>query len=73
MPTAGQARSFTYGRPREHAAPTFSNFHVVPSLNSASACWDIAGWLSPDGCRFYMSSTRSAGQNEQIYVATRGG
>jgi hypothetical protein len=41
----------------------------VPSLNSAAD--DGPSWLSPNGCRLYLSSDRD-GTND-IYVATRGG
>jgi hypothetical protein len=62
---------------RARLADPFSNLHLVAALNSASAQWDIAGWLSTDGCRFYMSSTRPPAAAdgmplERIYVATRG-
>lgn len=56
---------------RAQATDSLSDLSDVSILNSASA--DFPGWLSQDGCRLYMSSTRPGGPGgEDIYIATRG-
>jgi hypothetical protein len=54
------------------ARPTdpFSDVYAVAVLNSTYD--DYPGWLSADGCRLYMSSTRPGAGDEDIYIATRG-
>ena len=50
------------------ATTTFSPPMLVPNINSAVD--DGPSWISPDGCRIYLSSDRD-GTND-IFVATRG-
>jgi len=54
---------------RASVSDPFSNVHDESELNSAAD--DFPGWLSADGCRLYMSSTRPGVGSEDIYVATR--
>ena len=61
----GQSDVWTARRPALQAA--FGQATPVAELNSASE--DRPAWLSPDGCRLYLTSDR-AGSND-IYVATR--
>jgi hypothetical protein len=55
---------------RARVTDPFSNAHPLPILNSP--VWDFVGWLSRDGCRLYMSSTRPGVGREDLYIATRG-
>lgn len=53
-----------------HRSTTSDGFpapRLVPELNSSATDW--VGWLSPDNCRIYFSSTVAGTQD--IYVATR--
>jgi hypothetical protein len=45
----------------------FASLQQVPSLNSAAD--DYPNWISPDGCRLYMTSDR--GGMYEPYVASR--
>jgi len=58
-----------YVATRPTATGTFGSAQLVPNVNSDAD--DGPSWLSPDGCRLYISSAR-AGTND-IYVSTRGG
>jgi hypothetical protein len=51
---------------RARVTDPFSNAYDVTVLNSSSQ--DYAGWLSADGCRLYLSSTRPGAGGEDIYV-----
>jgi hypothetical protein len=55
---------------RAQVTDPFSDVHNVSMLNSSDQ--DFPGWLSADGCRLYMSSTRPGVGSEDIYLATRG-
>lgn len=55
---------------RSHRSTTSETFPapvLVPELSSATD--DYPGWLSPDGCRFYLSSGRDG--IHALFVATR--
>jgi hypothetical protein len=53
---------------RAQVTDPFSNVFNVKAVNSPAD--DYPGWLSVDGCRLYMSSTRLG--TEDLYIATRG-
>jgi hypothetical protein len=53
---------------RTTATAVFSAPVLVPELDSAAD--DVPSWISADGCRLYISSTR-AGASYDIYMATR--
>jgi len=57
-----------YVATRTTTAGSFGSAQLVPNVNSDSD--DGPSWISPDGCRLYISSAR-AGTND-IYVSTRG-
>lgn len=57
-----------YVATRATTADPFGNAQLVPNVNTASD--EGASWISPDGCRLYVSSD-VAGSND-IYVSTRG-
>jgi len=57
-----------YVATRATTGGTFGSAQLVPNVNSDSD--DGPSWISPDGCRLYISSAR-AGTND-IYVSTRG-
>ncbi len=66
--TGGMGGLDIYRSMRASTADPFPTPTLVPELNSASD--DLVGWISPDNCRAYMSSTRNGG-NWQTYIATR--
>jgi hypothetical protein len=51
---------------RADTSAPFSSIANVAELNTAND--DFPGWLSPDGCRLYLTSQATVGQ---MYVATR--
>jgi len=53
---------------RASATSAFGAPTRVTELNTADDDWP--SWLSPDGCRLYLSSNRNG--NYDVYVATRG-
>jgi hypothetical protein len=58
---------------RAQVTDPFSSVHSLPVLNSPNN--DFPTWISRDGCRLYLSSTRLVGDaslSENLYVATRG-
>lgn len=57
-----------YRATRAAVGDAFGNVQLVPNVNTAAD--DGPSWISPDGCRLYISSD-VAGSND-IYVATRG-
>jgi Tol biopolymer transport system component len=47
----------------------FGDVKPLEGVNSAAV--DAPGWISPDGCTLYLSSTRAGGGSFDIYVARR--
>ena len=67
-PGAGAAGLFDiWSSTRADRASSFGPPAIVPELNSAFQ--DFPSWLSPDGCRLYLSSERLG--SPDIYIATR--
>lgn len=56
---------------RAKTSDPFSQHKVVTELSDPQAA-DGPGWLSPDGCRLYFSSTRTGGSGgRDLYLASR--
>jgi hypothetical protein len=67
-PGTGTKGSFDIWRThRQNVADGFPAPVLVPELNSAKS--DFATWISPDGCRIYI--TANDGTTDAIYVASR--
>lgn len=49
---------------------TFGEPVLVPTINASPAMDDRPNWISPDGCRLYMHSTRGDGRS-RVYVAAK--
>jgi hypothetical protein len=58
----------TFRATRTDAGAMFGSVVAVTELNMANVD-DAPTWLSPDGCRLYLESSRSG--NFDIYVAER--
>lgn len=54
---------------RDSTALPFSDVKALTTLNSSAD--ENAGWMSPDGCRFYFSSDRDRANLHRIFVASR--
>jgi Tol biopolymer transport system component len=66
----GQGDQDIWVATRANLTAPFSVFTNVMELNSPAH--DAPGWLSPDNCRLYFSSTRPGGpSNTNVYVAER--
>jgi hypothetical protein len=53
-------------------ASTSAPFGSITNLAAVNSPYgDLPDWISPDGCRLYMSSSRGPGGSFHIYVATR--
>lgn len=64
---AGAASADTWMATRGSVSAPFSGIQLVDGVNSSAA--DYVGWVSPDGCRLYLTSNRLG--NFDIYVATK--
>jgi Tol biopolymer transport system component len=47
----------------------FSTLENLATVNSSAL--DLPGWISPDGCRLYLESERSAAGNRELYIAQK--
>ncbi|MBX7195192.1 MAG: hypothetical protein K1X94_24265 [Sandaracinaceae bacterium] len=54
---------------RGNTSESFAGATPVTSVNSAQV--DRPSWVSPDGCRLYLTSDRTGSAMNDIYVATR--
>jgi len=54
---------------RASTSAPFSAIENLAAVNSTGL--DLPGWISPDGCRLYLESDRSAAGNREIYLAAR--
>lgn len=63
----GMGQNDIWRSTRSATTESFPPPTLVPDLSSPGD--DVPGWLSPDGCRFYLASTRDGLLN--LYVAAR--
>lgn len=55
---------------RTSTTAEFSDLSPIPSVNSTGD--DVPAWISPDGCRLYLTSNRRGGPGlSDIYIAER--
>jgi hypothetical protein len=69
MSTLTTALNDVYVAHRTSLDGHFGDPRVVPELTSAAE--DYPTWISPDGCRIYLTSDRDGGNRGDLYVAER--